>query len=107
MSLPYSVPVAVKTKKRCQFSMPGRHYNCRAMGKYVMCGKGYCAPHYDATWKLANPIIGQQHDWHFRVDMVTGKQYEILTCRMCGAVKVHDGLPQLPCRGKLSRIVLR
>lgn len=107
MSLPYSVPEASKTKKRCMFRMPGHAYNCRRLGKYVLNNRGYCAPHYDTTWRLFNPEYGQQHDWHYRVNHITGETYAFETCRRCAAVKVHDGLPQSPCAGKLAQIALR
>ena len=68
MSLPYPPPERVRTTKRCQFSLPGRRYDCRRVGAYVLNGKHYCAPHYDTTWKVQNPLYGQRHDWHAHVN---------------------------------------
>jgi hypothetical protein len=107
VSLPYPSPEPIKTKRRCQFSLPGQHYDCRRVGTYVLNSKGYCAPHYDTAWKVANPEIGQQHDWHIRKNHITGEPYPYPTCRRCGAIKVHDGLPQCVCRGKMPQITLR
>ena len=106
MSLPYPAPPRVKTSKRCQFSMPGRHYNCRRVGAYVLNGKHYCAPHYDTSWKVQNPEYGQQHDWHVHANRFTGEADKYETCRRCGFIRVHDGLPQSPCRGVMPQIVL-
>jgi len=103
---PYPIPQAVKTKRRCMFRMPGRAYDCRAVGKYELDGRGYCASHYDTAWKVANPEYGQQHDWHFHVNRFTGEMDRYETCCRCSAVKVHDGLPQCPCRGRQAEIVL-
>lgn len=100
--LPYPPPAAIKTKLRCKFSLPGRKYNCRAMGKFIFNGKGYCAPHYDMTWKAQNPEYGQQHDWMDRT--VGNHTYPV--CTRCAAIKPHDGLPLSPCKGHLARIVL-
>jgi len=86
--------------------MPGLRYNCRCIGHYVLTGKHYCTLHYDTAWKAANPIIGQQHEWHIRINSVTGEPDQYTTCRRCGSIKVHDGLPQSPCRGNLAKIVL-
>lgn len=107
MSQPYPSPEPTKTSRRCQFSMPGSHYNCRRIGKYVLAGKGYCAPHYDTTWKVQNPEIGQQHDWHIHVNRFTGQANSYPSCRRCGDIKVHDGLPQSLCRGVMPVISLR
>lgn len=107
MSQPYDTPIRQKTGKRCQFSMPGRRYNCRCVGAYELNGRFYCAPHYDLSWKVQNPVIGQQHEWHVRMNGVTGKPYDYPTCKRCGVVQVYDGLPQEPCRGHLPRIGLR
>lgn len=107
MSQPYPSPVAIKTKLRCKFSLPGKRYNCRAIGKYVLDGKGYCAHHYDIAWKVLNQIYGQAHDWHVHVNRFTGIADNYPSCRRCGDIKVYDGLPQGTCGGVLPRIVLR
>jgi len=107
MEQPYPTPEAVKTTKRCKFSLPGKRYDCRRIGKYVLNGKGYCALHYDAAWKFQNPEIGQQHEWHIHVNRFTGESYPYPTCRICGAIKVYDGLPQCLCSGKMPVITLR
>lgn len=102
MKSEYPIPIAIKTKLRCKFSLPGRKYNCRAMGKFVLNGKGYCAPHYDITWKTQNPVFGQHHEW---VDRTVGdKTYPV--CKRCAAIQQHAGLPQSPCAGHLARIRL-
>lgn len=107
MSQPYPSPVAISTTVRCKFSMPGRKYDCRRVGKYVLDGKGYCAPHYDTTWKVCNPIYGQQHEWHFHVNHITGAVDKYESCRRCGNIRLHEGLPLIPCEGKMPRITLR
>jgi hypothetical protein len=96
---PYPSPEPIKgTKKRCQYSLPGRKYDCRRVGKYALGDKQYCAQHYDAKWRFENPEHGPQHDWW---------EYRGLPCcRICMAVKQYEGLPQGPCRGR-ARIVLR
>ena len=101
---PYLPPAKVKTEKRCQFLVFGRR--CRCVGHYVLTGKHYCASHYDAAWKVANPIIGQQHAWHVRVNRTTGDPDKYETCGRCGSIKVYDGLPQSPCKGSMPKIVL-
>jgi len=95
-------PDPIATKKRCQFTLPNcaRYYDCRRMGKYVLDGKGFCAPHYKIAWELQHPLFGPQHVWELR----KGSPYE--TCTQCGTVRHHEGFPQDPCRGKLNRIVL-
>lgn len=100
-------PEPIKTTRRCQFSLPGTHYDCRYLGKYILNGKGYCAPHYDTAWRMLNPEIGQQHDWHVHVNRFTGDRSPYPTCRICGSIKVHDGLPQALCRGTMPRITVR
>ena len=107
--LPYPIPERIKTKKRCQFSLPNRRYNCRCIGAYVLNNnnKHYCAHHYGIAWKVANPEIGQQHDWHIHINRFTGEPDRYETCRRCMVIKVHDGLPQSPCRGVMPQIVLR
>jgi hypothetical protein len=107
MSLPYPAPEPIKTKRRCQFSMPGRKYDCRAIGKFLLDGKDYCAAHYDTAWKVANPVYGQQHEWHFHVNHLNGNVDPYPSCRRCGSVKQHEGLPQFPCRGSFGQITLR
>ena len=103
----YPSPTPVPTKKRCQFSPSGMMYDCRRVGKYILNGKRYCAPHYDTTWKVQNPIYGQSHDWRIHVHRFTGEASHYETCRRCGAIKVRDGLPQSPCRGVMPRIETR
>ena len=107
MSLPYTPPTPIQTKLRCQFSLPGRHYNCRAVGKYLLDGKRYCASHYDTKWKVLNPELGQAHDWHFHKNRFTGEEDQYESCRRCMDVRVHEGLPQGPCRGVMPVITLR
>lgn len=104
---PYPVPVAVKTKLRCKYSLPGIHYNCRAMGRFILGEKGYCAPHYDATWKAQNPVYGQQHEWHFRVNRFTGEKARCETCTKCGSIRLREGLAQSPCKGHFDQISVR
>lgn len=106
MSLPYPPPERVRTTKRCQFSLPGRRYDCRRVGAYVLNGKHYCAPHYDTTWKVQNPLYGQRHDWHTHVNKFTGQADKYETCRRCGVIRVYEGLPQRPCEGHMPEIVL-
>ena len=107
MTLPYKPPQRIKTKLRCKFSMPGRKYNCRNIGMFLLNGKGYCAMHYDTAWRVLNPEFGQAHDWHRHVNKFTGEAYPYDTCRRCTAIRYHEGLPQSPCRGKIPIIVLR
>ncbi len=107
MSQPYPDPPRIKTKLRCKYSLPGRRYNCRSMGAYVLDGKGYCAPHYDATWKARNPVLGQQHDWHRHANRFTGAEDPYESCRRCGDVRQHEGLAQGPCGGVMPQIALR
>lgn len=109
MKPPYPIPVKQKTTRRCQYHLPGKRYNCRAVGHYVMeaNGKRYCGPHYDAKWKFLNPEFGQQHDWHIHVNKFTGAPDRYPTCRRCGDIKVYDGIVQLPCRGVMPIIELR
>lgn len=107
MSLPYPSPDPIKTKLRCKFSLPGRKYDCRRLGKYLLNGIGYCAWHYDTAWDVQNPIIGQQHDWHVHVNHISGVADNFPTCRRCMEIKVHDGLPQGPCGGKMPVVTLR
>lgn len=105
--IPYPPPQAIKTKLRCKFSLPGIHYNCRAVGKYILGGKGYCAAHYDAVWRFKNPVYGQQHDWHLHVNQYTGETWPYETCRRCGDIRQREGLAQGPCKGHMPRIELR
>jgi len=107
MKLPYPPPRKEKTGKRCQFRLPGRRYDCRRVGCYVLSGRCYCAAHYDTAWMVENPEYGQQHKWHIRRNHITGEYYPYETCAVCGAIKVHQGLPQSPCDGKQPRITLR
>lgn len=106
MALPYPAPEHIKTKLRCQFGMPGRRYDCRRVGHYVLDGKRYCAPHYDIAWKRENPEYGQQHDWHIHINRFNGEADKYETCRRCMAIKVHEGLPQCLCRGRQAEIRL-
>ena len=99
----YPWPVETKTKTRCAYHM----YNCRALGKYVLDGEGYCAAHYDAVWQWRNPILGTQHDWvpaMRPVGVTATKLYEC--CSVCGTTKHLQGIAQGPCRGGQARIVL-
>lgn len=105
MNLPYPTPTWVKTKRRCMFRMPGRAYNCRAIGAYVLNGRCYCAAHYDTAWKVANPIYGQQHDWQWEKTFKKGDDMHEC-CALCGIGRPYDGLPLNPCDGKMPRIVL-
>jgi len=107
MNLPYDPPTPVPTKLRCQFSLPGKKYNCRHVGKYLLNGKRYCAHHYDTAWKVANPIYGQAHDWHIHVNRFNGVPDRYETCRRCADIRPYEGLPLLPCDGKMPQIVLR
>lgn len=107
MEFPYPDPEFVKTKLRCQFSMPGRRYDCRSVGHYILNGRRYCGWHYDTAWKVQNPEFGQQHEWHTRVNKFTGVADPWPSCKQCGDIRVHDGLPQSKCRGKFDRIGLR
>lgn len=107
MSFPYPPPDPIKTTKRCQFSLPGKHYDCRRIGKYVLDSKRYCACHYDTAWKVANPELGQTHEWHLRRNHITGVVYPYQTCKRCGYIRQHEGLPQGPCDGKMPQITLR
>lgn len=107
MALPYTPPERIKTTKRCKFSLPGRKYNCRALGRFLLGDKGYCAPHYDATWKATNPVYGQQHDWHIRKNHLTGEPWPYETCRICCDIRHLAGLAQDPCGGKMPTITLR
>jgi len=100
MALPYVPPDPIPTTLRCQFSLPGRKYNCRCVGKFMLDGKRYCAPHYDIAWKVANPVYGQQHEWK------TVRGVEWKACSRCAAVQQREGLPQEPCRGGLPTIRL-
>ena len=104
---PYPEPERIATRLRCQFSLPGRRYDCRHIGHYVLNGKRYCATHYDTKWKFMNPIYGQQHDWHIHLNRFTGEADKYETCKRCGSVKQHEGLAQEPCYGKMPRITLR
>ena len=103
---PYPIPTRIKTKLRCQYSIPGMHYNCRAIGCYDLNGKRYCGHHFDIQWHFLFPIYGQQHDWHFRINSMTGEKSLYESCRKCGSIKQRDGLPQMPCKGKLPTIRL-
>lgn len=107
MSLAYDPPSPTPTKLRCQFSLPGRKYDCRRVGLYHLDGKRYCAPHYDTSWKVANPIFGQAHEWHIHVNRFTGESDRYPTCRRCADIRPNDGLPLLPCDGKMPQITLR
>lgn len=98
---PYPSPEAVRTDKRCAFKLAGSKYDCRAMGKYVLEGLGYCASHYDLAWRIANPKFGQQHEWG------PNKFLNCDACVKCGTIRSLEGLPFTPCRGHLPRIVLR
>lgn len=105
--LPYPPPEAIKTKLRCKFSLPGMHYNCRAMGMFMLNGKGYCAQHYDTTWRTLYPQHGQQHDWHLHMNRYTGVPNHYETCRRCGHIRQRAGLPFSPCDGKMPEITTR
>ena len=100
MSLPYPPPEPIKTTLRCKFGLPGKRYDCRALGKYVLNGVGYCAWHFDTVWKVLNPVFGQAHDWYRRAS----NSYD--TCRQCGDIRPHDSLPLSPCRGVMPEIRL-
>lgn len=100
MSL-YAAPEPIHTDKRCQFALPNRKYNCRAVGRFLLGDKGYCAAHYDLAWRIQNPVFGQQHEWG-----LNGFFPAYRCCVKCGAIELHQGLPQSPCRGHLPRIVL-
>lgn len=106
---PYPIPIPVKTTLRCQFVLPGKRYNCRSVGKYVMDqdGRRYCGRHYDLRWKYLNPIVGQQHEWHFHVNHLNGEADRYECCKRCMMIRVYEGLPQMPCKGKMDRITLR
>lgn len=101
---PYPVPRAIKTKLRCKFSLTGKRYNCRCLGRFMLNGVGYCAAHYDTAWKVANPQYGQQHDWHFKD--LTDREDEWETCRRCGRVRPYEGLPVTPCKGYAATLDL-
>ena len=103
MSLLYPYPVSVKTTKRCQFGIPGKRYDCRCIGKYLLNGKCYCALHYDTVWKVTNPVYGTQHEWN--LDDLRWREF-VPHCVRCGVIRVYEGLPQLPCRGKMPEIIL-
>ncbi len=107
MSLPYPEPDTIFTKLRCKYSLPGRKYDCRRIGKYLMDGKGFCAPHYDARWKALHPVLGQSHDWHRHVNRFTGAEDHYESCRRCGHIRQLEGLAQGPCDGVMPEIVLR
>ena len=100
MGLPYPPPEAIKTTLRCKFGLPGKRYDCRALGKFVLNGVGYCACQYDMVWKILNPVFGQVHDWHRRGSSL----YD--TCRRCSEIRPHEGLPVPPCRGVMPQIVV-
>ncbi len=93
--------------RRCQYRLPGMHYNCRAVGKYELSGRFYCAHHHRIRERVENPELGQQHDWHRHVNRITGAVDTYESCRRCGNVRQREGLPQSPCPGKMPRIVLR
>jgi len=93
---PYPAPQAIKTKRRCKFSLPKMRYDCRCMGRFVLDGVGYCAAHYDIAWRVANPEHGQQHEWCFK----EWARWEM--CRRCGSIRPYDGLPFVPCNGHAS-----
>ena len=92
--------------KRCQYRLPGMHYNCRAVGKYTLEDRVYCAHHHSIQFRVLNPQYGQQHDWHNHVNRFTGEVDKYESCRFCGSCKQREGLPQSPCSGP-CRIVLR
>jgi hypothetical protein len=94
MSLPYPAPVRIKTKRRCMFRLPHMRYNCRALGVYVLNGRGYCIRHYDTAWKVQNPVLGTAHQWGGT------------SCLRCGTIRLYDGLPVMPCPGRMPRIIL-
>jgi hypothetical protein len=100
VALPYPIPTEMPTKLRCQFSLPGRKYNCRHVGNYRLEGRRYCGAHYDSKWRALNPELGPQHDWHIRLNSHTGEPWPYETCRFCMSTKQHEGLPQGPCRGR-------
>lgn len=92
--------------KRCQYRLPGMRYNCRAVGKYPIADRVYCAHHQAIQWRFLNPEHGPQHDWHNHVNRITGEVDKYEACRLCGSVKQREGLPQAPCSGRCV-IVLR
>lgn len=100
----YDLPERRKTTIRCKFSLPGKYYDCRRLGVYVLGAQGYCLPHYDVAWKVANPEQGPQHDFSRTMKF---QDKDIPICVKCGSIKVHDGLPQCLCKGFHSKIVLR
>lgn len=106
MDQPYPSPVREKTNLRCQYSLPGKRYDCRQFGHYRLGVKRYCAPHYDAKWKALNPVFGTQHDWHIHINHLTGESWPYETCKRCGSIRLHEGLAQDPCRGFQAKIVL-
>lgn len=77
-------------------------YDCRALAKYELNGRFYCAAHYDAKWRFENPEHGPQHDWVPAA--VDNRPYHY--CKLCLTIKVREGLAQGPCRGR-CKIVLR
>jgi len=107
MSLPYPPPERIKTKRRCMFRLPHKRYDCRSLGVYILNGRGYCAAHYDTAWKVQNPVLGTAHDWHFHMNTCNGRLDPYESCRRCGEIRPHEGLPVNPCRGVMPRIVLR
>lgn len=104
---PYPEPLFVKSKKRCQFRMPKRAYNCRCIGHYDLNGRMYCAHHYDIAWKVSNPEYGQAHQWHFHVNRFTNAVDRYESCKRCGVIRQHEGLPVTPCDGLMPIIELR
>ncbi len=96
----YGIPDRVKTKLRCQFGWQlkdVRYGRCRNIGKYPLSGKRYCVEHHYLAWRIENPEFGQQHSW---------KESAPPVCERCGSIRVHEGLPQKPCKGKFAKIVL-
>jgi hypothetical protein len=93
--------------KRCQYRLPGMHYNCRAVGKYELSGRVYCAWHHRIQEERENPEYGQQHDWTTSASLTKLFFGGIDHCARCGVVRHREGIPQSPCGGKLPRIVCR
>lgn len=104
---PYTFPDWVKTKRRCMYRLPGMAYNCRSIGCFVLNGRGYCAHHYDVSWRTQNPEQGQAHLWHFHVNRFTGELDKYESCKRCGNIRQREGLPFTPCDGKMPTIELR
>lgn len=72
----------------------------------MLNGRAYCAHHYDVSWKAQNPVYGQQHEWHYRVNRINGQVDAYESCKRCGSVRQREGLPFTPCKGKMPEIVL-